>query len=128
MGDFHPLFLCVWVDSRLPCGCKKSLHNRRDLREMIFRLFLNYLKHRDEILNSYLRPYDDRKLSNSFTENVNGKLRTYLAVSRGISNFNRFRKRVIYSLSKDVQYSLNNSLHSDSVPKRKRGTYKKIRY
>ena len=126
MGDFHPLFLCVWVDSKLPCGCKKSLHNRRDLREMIFRLFLNYLKHRDEILNSYLRPYDDRKLSNSFTENVNGKLRTYLAVSRGISNFNRFRKRVIYSLSKDVQYSLNNSLHSDSVPKRKRGTYKKI--
>ena len=80
-----------------------------------------------EILNSYLRPYDDRKLSNSFTENVNGKLRTYLAVSRGISNFQRFRKRVIYSLSKDVQYSLNNSLHSDSVPKRKRGTYKKIR-
>ncbi len=75
---------------------------------------------RDEILNSYLRPYDDRKLSNSFTENDNGKLRTYLALSRGISNFNRFRKRVIYSLSKDVQYSLNNSLHSDSVPKKKR--------
>ena len=82
---------------------------------------------RDEILNSYLRHYDDRKLSNSFTENVNGKLRTCLAVSRGISNFQRFRKRVIYSLSKDVQYSLNNSLHNDSVPKRKRGTYKKIR-
>ena len=82
---------------------------------------------RDEILNSYLRPYDDRKLSNSFTENVNGKLRTYLAVSRGISKFTRFRKRVIYSLSRDVQYSLNNSLHSESVPKRKRGTYKKIR-
>ena len=71
--------------------------------------------------------YDERKLSNSFTENVNEKLRTYLAVSREISNFNRFRKRVIYSLSKDVQYSLNNSLHSDSVPKIKRGTYKKIR-
>ena len=83
---------------------------------------------REEILNSYLRPYDDRKLSNSFTENVNGKLRTYLSVSRGISNFNRFRKRVIYSLSKDVQYSLNNSLYSESGPKRKRGTYKKKRY
>ena len=37
---------------------------------------------REEILNSYLRPYGGRKLSNSFTENVNGKLRTYLAVSR----------------------------------------------
>ena len=43
---------------------------------------------RDEISNSYLRPYDDRN---------------YLT------------------------HSLNNSLHSDSVPKRKRGTYKKIR-
>ena len=82
---------------------------------------------RNEILNSYLRPYDYRKLSNSFTENVNVKLRTYLAVSRGISNFQRFRKRVIYSLSRDVQYALNDSLHSDSVPKRKRDTYKKIR-
>ena len=61
------------------------------------------------------------------SENVNGKLRTYLAVSRGISNFQCFRKRVIYSLSKDVQYSQNNSVHCDSVPKRKRGTYKKIR-
>ena len=77
-------------------------------------------------MNKYCS-YDDRKLSNSFTENVNGKLRTYLAVSRGISNFTRFRKRVIYSLSRDVQYALNDSLHSDSVPKRKRGTYKKIR-
>ena len=91
------------------------------------RQFNEFTEILDEILNSYLRPYDDRKLSNSFTENVNGKLRTYLAVSRGISNFKRFRKRVIYSLSKDVQYSLNNSLHSDSVPNRKRGTYKKIR-
>ena len=95
---------------------------------------------REEILNSYLRPYDDRKLSNSFTENVNGKLsnsftenvngklRTYLAVSRGISNFTRFRKRVIYSLSRDVQYALNDSLHRYSVPKRKRGTYKNDMY
>ena len=82
---------------------------------------------RYKILNSYLRPYDDRKLSNSFTENADGKLRTYLSISRGISNFSRFRKRVIYSLSINVQYALNDSLHSDSVPKRKRGTYKKIR-
>ena len=70
----YPLY---WTPSK-----EGTYHNRRDLREMIFRLFLNYLKHRDEILNSYLRPYDDRKLSNSFTENVNGKLRIYLAVSR----------------------------------------------
>ena len=105
--------------------------NRRDLREMIFKTFpeLSKAYSLKELYRNMNKDcsYDDRKLSNSFTENVNGKLRTYLAVSRGISNFNRFRKRVIYSLSKDVQYSLNNSLHSDSVPKRKRGTYKKNR-
>ena len=33
------------------------------------RILINW---RDEILNSYLRPYYDRKLSNSLTENVNG--------------------------------------------------------
>ena len=105
--------------------------NRRDLREMIFKTFpeLSKAYSLKELYRNMNKDcsYDDRKLSNSFTENVNGKLRTYLSVSRGISNFNRFRKRVIYSLSKDVQYSLNNSLHSDSVPKRKRGTYKKNR-
>ena len=82
---------------------------------------------KEEILNSYLRPYDDRKLSNSFTENVNGKLRTYLSVSRGISNFSRFRKRVLYALSKDVQYALSSSLSSDSISGKKRGPYNKIR-
>ena len=83
---------------------------------------------KEEILNSYLRPYDDRKLSNSFTENVNGKLRTYLSVSRGISNFSRFRKRVLYALSKDVQYALSSSLSSDSISGKKRGPYNKIHY
>lgn len=43
-------------------------------------------------LNSYLRPYDDRKLSISFTENVNRKLRTYLSISRGISNFSALER------------------------------------
>ena len=81
---------------------------------------------KEEILNSYLRPYDDRKLSNSFTENVNGKLRTYLSVSRGISNFNRFRKRVLYALSKDVQYALSSTLTSDNITGKKRGPYNKI--
>lgn len=82
---------------------------------------------KEEILNSFLRPYSDRKLSNSFTENVNGKLRTYLSVSRGISNFSRFRKRVIYAMSRDVQYALSPELSSDSVPRKRRDGYNKIR-
>ena len=38
----------------------------RQFKEFI-EILINW---RDEILNSYLRPFGDRKLSNSFTENV----------------------------------------------------------
>ena len=81
----------------------------------------------EEILNSFLRPYDERKLSNSFTENINGKIRTYLAVSRGINNFQRFRKRVIFALSPDVFYALTSSLQSEKRSGKKRGPYNKTR-
>ena len=82
---------------------------------------------REEILNSFHRPFNERKLSNSFTENINGKIRTYLNVSRGINNFERFRKRVIYALSSDVQYGLTACLNSCKRNKRKRGSYSKTR-
>lgn len=78
---------------------------------------------REEILNSFHRPFSDRKLSNAFTENINGKLRTYLSVSRGVSNFERFRKRVIYALNPDVLYGLTSNLSSCKQPQKKRGPY-----
>jgi len=65
-------------------------------------------------------------LYSSFNENIKGKLSTYLIVSRRISNLNRFKKSIVYSFSKDVQYYLNNSLHSDSVPKRKKVHTRKL--
>lgn len=80
----------------------------------------------DEILNSFIRPYDDnRRLSNAFTENLNGKIRTYIDVSRGIKNFDRFRKRVIYALNPEISYALTTSLHSDKYKGRQRGKYNK---
>lgn len=78
---------------------------------------------KEEILNSFLRPYDDRKLSNSLVENFNGKIRTYLSVSKGISNFERFRKRVLYSLSPDIQYALSSNLYTCQNKTKKRGSY-----
>lgn len=82
---------------------------------------------REEILNSFRRPFHNRKLSNAFTENVNGKLRTYLSVSKGISNFGRFRKRVIYALNPDVMYGLTANLSSGKRFQKKRGPYCKIK-
>ncbi len=83
------------------------------------------LNWREEILNSFIRPFDDRKLSNAFTENANGKLRTYLCVSHGVSNFKRFRKRVIYALNRDIKYALTSSLTSCNRSRKKRGPYPK---
>lgn len=93
-----------------------------------FSEFTNILSNwHTEILNSFLRPYDDRKLSNAFSENINGRIRTYLTVSNGVGNFTRFRKRVMFSLSNDIYYSLTSSLHSDKRNQKKRGTYNKIK-
>ena len=78
-----------------------------------------------EILNSFLKPYDDRKLSNSLAENINGKIQGYITVANGVSNFPRFRKRVIYALSPKIYYSLTTSLYSDKRRGKLRGKYKK---
>ena len=78
-----------------------------------------------EILNSFQRPYDDRKLSNALSENINGQLQTYITISKGISNFVRFRKRVIFSLNPKVYYSITETLHSDKREGRSRISHKK---
>ena len=82
---------------------------------------------KEEILNSFLRPYNDRKLSNSYTENINSQLRTYLSVSRGISNFSRFRKRAIYALSPNIRYALTSTLSDCRQSRKKRGSYHKAK-
>ena len=86
--------------------------------------FTGILSHwKEEILNSFKRPYDDRKLSNAFSENINHRIKTYLAVSNGVANFSRFRKRVMYALSPDIYYSLKSTLTSDKRASKKRGKY-----
>lgn len=112
-------------------ACKKiddfrkmfSDSNIRQYDEFV-RILTNW---RQEIINSFQRPYDNRKQSNAFTENINGKLRTYLSVSRGISNFPRFRKRVLYALNPKINYALTAKLHSEKRKGKARGPYEKPR-
>lgn len=80
-----------------------------------------------EILNSFLRPYGSHKLSNAATENINGKINTYINVSHGISNFTRFRKRVLFALNPKVRYSITNNLKSDKYDSKPRGPYNKTK-
>ncbi len=80
---------------------------------------------RQEILNSFLRPYDNRKLSNAFTENTNERIRELLNVTNGMANFERFRIRALYCFNKHLFYSLTQSLSSNKRKGKARGSYKK---
>ncbi len=74
--------------------------------------FLNILNEwEDQIVNSFVRP-TGRKQSNALTENINSQIRSYLAVSKGISNFERFRRRILYCLNDKVFYSTTSVLTS----------------
>ena len=63
------------------------------------------------------------KRVNALTENINGKLREYITVSNGLSNFDRFRIRVLYALNKHLTYTITDNLRSNKRKGRKRGKY-----
>jgi len=81
----------------------------------------------NEILNSFKRPYDDKRLSNAYTEHINGKLKTYFTIARRLKNFDRFRKRALYALNPNISYAITGKLHSECTKGRKRGSYNKIK-
>ncbi len=75
--------------------------------------FIGLLKHwRQEIINSFRRPYDNRKQTNALSENINQKLKELLLISYGYTNFERFRARALYCLNDSIFYSLTQSLSS----------------
>lgn len=80
---------------------------------------------RTEILNSFKRPYNEQKLSNAYAENINGKLRTYITVSKGITNYKRFRARALYALNENIYYTITKDLVTNKRPGKKRGPYQK---
>lgn len=104
----------------------KDLFIESDLR--IYDEFIGIMNTwRDEIINSFERPNEDRKQSNSLTEFINGRLRILIDISNGLSNFPRFRSRAIYALNNSVCYSITSHLSSNKQQGKKRGTYNKNR-
>ena len=88
--------------------------------------FVSLLKHwRIEIIHSFHRPYENRRLSNALAESLNEKIRELLVVSHGFSNFERFRARALYCLNPALFYSLTPLLSSRRQEGKKRGHYRK---
>ena len=84
------------------------------------------MKHwKPEIINSFRRPYDDRRQSNALAENINHKLRLLIEVSNGYTNLERFRARTLYCLNDKLFYCLTTCLYSKKREYKKRGTYTK---
>ena len=77
-----------------------------------------------EIVNSFHTP-GGRKQSNALAESINSRVKTYLAVSKGNTNFERFRRRILYCLNDSIFYSCTSFLKSYKSEGKKRGTYKK---
>ena len=92
----------------------------------LYRDFLKTLKAwKEEIINSFDRPYNDRKQSNSLAEYLNERIGKVFLVANGVYNFERTRARLLYMFNNKVYYSLSSTFSSRKVKGRLRGKYKK---
>ena len=74
----------------------------RSFSDESFRTFGRLLYHwREEIKNSF-RIVNGRRLSNGAIENLNSRLKCIIKNANGYRNFERFRKRCIYSINKEL--------------------------
>ena len=66
-----------------------------------------------EIINSFKRSeITGNRLSNAKSEAMNNGIGTNIRISRGLANFNRFRKRMLYCFNDQLFYSLTHKLTS----------------
>jgi len=75
--------------------------------------YIGLVKWKTEILNSFRRPYENRKL------------RLYIAVSQGLDNFKRFRYRTLFALNPRIYFAISDNLKTNKGIGRKRGPYNK---
>ena len=68
---------------------------------------------KEEIINSFIRSEaTGDRLSNAKSEAMNNGIGSNIRISRGLANFNRFRKRMLYCFNDRLFYSLTNKLTS----------------
>ena len=113
-----------WKKKRGFATKRDALHAEADIPA--YEDFLTSITNwKEEYLNSFRRPYDDRKQSNALSEYMNSRLRVLINVSNGLSNFPRFRARALYALNRKLYYTITNHLQSNKRIGKKRGSYKK---
>ena len=64
------------------------------------------IKWKKKILNSFIR-YDGVRISNGPIEGRNSTIKTIKKVSNGITDFTRFRNRIMFVINKDFYFDTN---------------------
>lgn len=83
--------------------------NIKEYEEFV-QLMINW---KTEIINSFKRSeITGNRLSNAKSEAMNNGIGTNIRISRGLANFNRFRKRMLYCFNDQLFYSLTHKLTS----------------
>ena len=86
-----------------------SKANIKEYDEFI-QLMINW---KTEIINSFIRSeVTGNRLSNAKSEAMNNGIGTNIRISRGLANFTRFRKRMLYCFNDKLFYSLTHKLIS----------------
>ena len=116
---------CSFEEASMKLNFLIELFEHSDLD--CYKEFISLLKHwKPEIINSFRRPYDDRRQSNTLAENINWKLRLLIEVSNEYTNLETFsctctilpKRQTILLLDYMFIFQKNEST-------KKRGTYTK---
>ena len=111
----------AYRDFNLHCSYEKAeeeLNNliynfaKANIREYdeFLQILINWKK---QIINSFIRSKETgQRLSNAKAEAMNNSIEINIHISNGLTNFSRFRKRMIYCFNDRVFYSLTSKLTS----------------
>ena len=103
---------CEYKDAEKELNELINIFQRSEIKE--YEIFIQILiKWKKEIINSFIiSNQNHKKLSNAKVESMNNSIRTYLNISKGTSNYMRFRKRMLYCFNDELFYNLTNKLTS----------------
>ena len=63
-------------------------------------------KRKEQIINSFIRDKDGRRITNAMTEGFNNSVKVIKRTSYGYANFKRFRNRILYILREKSAFKI----------------------
>ena len=104
--DFVSNYYSVYIDSAgmfIESQAKRFLESDyKEYKAVAFSLY----KWKHEIVNSFYRNNNGKRITNAMTEGFNNSIKTIKKTSYGYANFKRFRNRILYILRKQKAFKI----------------------